>query len=197
MGKVADATLPRREAVAELLAMRRELLVVTGLGSPAYDAMAAGDHDANFYLWGAMGSAATVGFGLAMAQPKRPVLVLTGDGEMMMGIGALATIALERPSNLTIVVLDNGQFGETGMQVSHAGRGVAIESVAAAMGFPQADRVTDMTGVQTLRDRLEERSGLRLAVLAIRPGNEPRILPPRDGVHNKNRFREHLGFRTI
>ncbi|WP_417210433.1 thiamine pyrophosphate-dependent enzyme [Antarctobacter sp.] len=189
--------LPRRDAVAELLKDRKDLLVVTGLGSPSYDVMAAGDHDSNYYLWAAMGSAVTVGFGLAMAQPKRPVLVLTGDGEVMMGVGALASIAVKQPKNLTIAVLDNGHFGETGMQESHAGRGIAIDRVAASMNFPHTACITDMNGVAALRDRLDAKDGLRLAVLKIRPGNEKRVLPSRDGVHIKNRFRAALGFQPI
>ena len=92
----------------------------------ASDVMAAGDHDNNFYLWAAMGSAATVGLGI---QPDRSVLVVTGDGEMMMALGALATIAVAKPANLTIAVIDNGLFDETGLQVSHAGYGVEIAKV--------------------------------------------------------------------
>src|ERR1700760_159161 len=111
---VSFGTMDRREAVKALLVDRRNLLVVTGLGSPSYDVFAAGDHDANFYLWGAMGGAAMVGLGLANAQPKRPVAVITGDGEALMGLGALLTIAVRKPPNLTVAVLDNGHFGETG-----------------------------------------------------------------------------------
>jgi hypothetical protein len=98
--------LDRRLVVRELLAGRDRLVVVTGLGSSSYDTMAAGDHDLNYYLWGAMGSAAPVGLGLAIAQPRRPVLVITGDGELLMGLGSLATIGVQRPPNLTIAVLD-------------------------------------------------------------------------------------------
>lgn len=119
-------TLDRRAAVASLLQDRGPLLVVTGLGSPTYDVFAAGDHDANFYLWGAMGGAAVMGLGLAMAQPARPVAVITGDGEALMGVGGLLTVAVARPANLTIVVLDNGHFGETGMQASHTAHGVDL-----------------------------------------------------------------------
>jgi len=190
-------SLPRREAVATLLAKRDRLAVVTGLGSPSYDVMAAGDNDLNYYLWAAMGSAVTVGLGLAMAQPERPVLVLTGDGEVMMGLGGLATIAVKKPANLTIAVLDNGHFGETGMQESHAGRGIAIDRIAESMGYPRTSRITDMAGVEALRDTIEDRAGLRLAVLKIQPGNEERALPFRDGVHVKNRFRAALGFQPI
>jgi thiamine pyrophosphate-dependent acetolactate synthase large subunit-like protein len=190
----AGGTLDRRLVVAELLQERGPLLVVTGLGSPSYDVMAAGDHDRNFYLWAAMGSAAMVGLGLAQAQPDKPVLVLTGDGEQLMGFGALATIALRRPRNLSIVVLDNGHFGETGMQPSHAGQGIEFARVAEAMGFPSAETVTERQGVEPLRRRLHAMAGLHLAVVKIEPKNLPRALPPRDGVHVKNRFRHSLGF---
>src|SRR5450432_4662072 len=96
-------TLDRREAVKALLVDRGALLVVTGLGSSSYDVFDAGEHPGNFYLWGAMGGAAMVGLGLALAQPKRPVAVITGDGEMLMGMGSLATIGIQRPGNLAIV----------------------------------------------------------------------------------------------
>ena len=122
--------LPCRAAVARLLANRGpDLLVVTGLGSPSYDVMAAGDDDRNFYLWGAMGGAAMIGLGLALARPDTPVLVLTGDGEQLMGLGALATVGARAPRNLSIVVLDNRLYGETGMQASHTGRGVDLVAV--------------------------------------------------------------------
>ena len=189
--------LDRREAVARLLADRGpDLLVVTGLGSPAYDVMAAGDDDRNFYLWGAMGGAAMVGLGLAKAQPDKSVLVVTGDAEAMMGLGALATIAVQKPANLTIAVLDNGRFGETGMQASHTGLGVELDKVAASLGFAWTDRVSDLAGVDALRAKIAALAGAGLAVLRIRAENPPRVLPPRDGVHLKNRFRAALGFAT-
>ena len=189
--------LDRREAVARLLANRSpDLLVVTGLGSPAYDVMAAGDDDRNFYLWGAMGGAAMVGLGLAKAQPLKSVLVVTGDGEAMMGLGSLATIAVHKPANLTIAVLDNGRFGETGMQASHTGLGVAIDRVAASLGFAWAEGIADLAGVDRLRERAEARAGAGLGLLRIAPENPPRVLPPRDNVHLKNRFRAALGFPT-
>src|SRR4030095_3174061 len=97
--------LARRSAIARILTDRGDMLVVTGLGSPTYDCAAVGDHPLNFYLWGAMGSAVTVGLGLALAQPKRRVLVITGDGEMLMGLGAVATAAAKKPDNLAIAVI--------------------------------------------------------------------------------------------
>src|SRR3954453_14967279 len=114
-----DGTFDRRAAAAVLLRDPGDLLVVTGLGAPSYDAGAAGDRPLNFYLWGAMGGAAMVGLGIALAQPGRRVLVLTGDGEMLMGIGSLASIAAARAPNLAIAVLDNARYGETGSQRSH------------------------------------------------------------------------------
>ena len=198
MGEVRKGgDLDRREVVRRLLQDRRDLLVVTGLGSPAYDVMAAGDNDRNYYLWAAMGSAMTVGLGLATARPDHPVLVVTGDGEALMGFGALATIALRQPRNLTIAVLDNGHFGETGMQESHAGRGIELDRIAAACGFAHASCITAMPGVDELRDHVHARAGLTLATIKIRAENLPRALPPRDGVHVKNRFRATLGLQTI
>ena len=187
-------TLDRRAAVAELLKDRGKLLVITGLGSSSYDVFAAGDHDANFYLWGAMGGAAMMGLGLALAQPGRPVCVLTGDGEQLMGLGALATIAVRKPANLTIVVLDNGHFGETGMQTSHSGFGVDIHRIAQAAGFAAVSDIRGMEEVAAYRRQLKLSSGgPRYATIRIAPGNPPRALPARDGVFLKNRFRQNLG----
>lgn len=198
MGQVsANHTLCRREVVKNLLADRKDTLVVTGLGSAAYDVMAAGDHDLNYYLWAAMGSAITVGLGLANAQPDKSVVVVTGDGELLMGFGALATAALQKPANLTIAVLDNGHFGETGMQVSHTGFGIALDQVAKTCGFSWTAEIRDMQGVHNLRERVASREGIKLATIKIKAENPPRVLPPRDGHYIKNRFRAALGFNPI
>ena len=133
--EMSAGTLDRRVAVKSLLQNRGKTLVITGLGSSTYDTFAAGDHDANFYLWGAMGGAALMGLGLALAQPDRPVLVITGDGEQLMGLGGLVTIAVQKPKNLTIAVLDNGHFGETGMQMSHSGLGADLVAIAKSYPF--------------------------------------------------------------
>lgn len=186
-------TLNRRDAVKALLADRDDLLVVTGLGSPTYDAFAAGDHDGNFYLWGAMGGAAMIGLGLAQAQPQRPILVLTGDGEQLMGLGSLLTVAVHKAANLTIAVLDNGQYGETGMQTSHSGLGAQLDVIARGAGFAVVDTIIDLAGIERLRDSLKT-PGPRFARIVIEPGNLERALPPRDGTFIKNRFRQHLGF---
>jgi len=194
VGEVSG-TLDRRAVVSDLLRDRGDLLVVSGLGSPSYDVMAAGDHPLNYYLWAAMGSAMTVGLGLAAAQPDRPVLVITGDGEALMGFGALATIALRKPRNLSVMVLDNGHFGETGMQASHAGKGIDFAKVAAACGW-STETVTDPDAIAPLRRRIHARDGLHLALVKIAAENPPRVLPPRDGVLVKNRFRAALGLKV-
>lgn len=187
--------LDRRAAVRALLEGRGNALVVCGLGSPGYDVFAAGDHDGNFYLWGAMGGAASVGLGLALAQPARPVLVVTGDGEMLMGLGSLATIGARRPPNLGIVVLDNGRYGETGMQESHTALGVDLCGVAGAAGFASVADVADLHGIAAVRPGLSAaEGGPRFVVVRIAPEEVPRALPMRDGAALKLRMRAHLGF---
>ena len=187
--------LERRNAVKLLLADRQEALVITGLGSPTYDVFNAGDCDANFYLWGAMGGAALMRLGVALAKPDKSVVVVTGDGEQLMGLGGLVTIAAQSPKNLTIVVLDNGHYGETGMQLSHTGRGIRLESIADSMGFDEA--VTIETEEQ-LRDYATTiavpQNKLRIAVIRIAADKTKKALPPRDGVFLKNRFRRYLGY---
>ncbi len=186
--------MDRREAVVALLRDRGDLLVVSGLGSPSYDVHAAGDHPANFYLWGAMGGAALVALGLAQAQRGRAVLAITGDGEQLMGVGGLATIAVARPEHLSIVVLDNQHFGETGLQRSHTGHGVDLTAIALACGFPTARTLRDMGEIEAVRQAVQGgEPGPRLFVLKVTAENLPRSLPIRDAVHLKNRFRACLG----
>ncbi len=187
-------TLDRRAVVARLLRGRDGMLVVTGLGSPSYDVHAAGDYDGKYYLWGAMGAAALVGLGLAQAQPAPPVLVITGDGAQLMGLGGLAPIAVAAPANLVVVVLDNGHYGETGMQRSHTGFGLDIAAMAAAAGFTDARTVVDDAGVEAVAEAIRlPAPGPRFYAIQVRAENLPRSLPPRDAVHGKNRLRAHLG----
>jgi thiamine pyrophosphate-dependent acetolactate synthase large subunit-like protein len=194
---MALPTMDRRVAVKKLLDARAGALVVTGLGSPSYDVHAVGDRDDNYYLWGAMGGAALVGLGIAQAQPEKRVMVITGDGEQLMAFGALATIAVARPKNLDVIILDNQHFGETGMQSSHTGRGIGFDKVAAACGFAEVAELRSLEEVDTLCDRLRRPAdGPRLFVLKIVAENLPRSLPPRDAVHVKNRFRANLGYTT-
>jgi thiamine pyrophosphate-dependent acetolactate synthase large subunit-like protein len=192
-----QATLDRRASVTALLRDRGDLLVVSGLAAPSFDVHAAGDTDANYYLWGAMGSASLVGLGLAQARSDRRVLVITGDGEQLMGLGGLATIAVAKPNNLTIAIIDNGHFGETGMQTSHTGLGLDLARVAAACGFSDAQVVDDMVGVERVRTLLHGAAeGPRLYVLRVKADSPPRSIPPRDAVYMKHRFQGYLGIRA-
>ncbi len=191
------ATIDRRDFVKELLAQCPDALVVTGLGSPTYDVFAAGDRNKNFYLWGAMGGAALIGLGLALAQPEKSVLVITGDGEQLMGIGGLATISAQQPKNLTIVVLDNGHFGETGMQRSHTSLGTNLSAVARACGISSAYEVHDAHAVAQVVQGIHQREAVVLAQVFVKADDLPRALPSRDGVYIKNRFRQELGFAPL
>lgn len=189
--------LERRKVVARLVRDRKELVVVTSLGSPTYDLADAGDHERNFYLWGAMGGAAVMALGIAIAQPTRSVLVITGDGEQLMGMGALATIGAQQPNNLSIVVLDNGLYGETGAQRSHTSQGTSLAAVARACGIADAAEVTDLGALDALAMRINARAGCLLAQVRVRPDDLPRVLPPRDGTYLKNRFRAVLGMASM
>jgi thiamine pyrophosphate-dependent acetolactate synthase large subunit-like protein len=191
--KTNDPRLDRRAAMRRLLDGRGGLLLVTGLGSTTYDAAAAGDDDRNFYLWGAMGAAAIVGLGLAIARPDQRVLVVTGDGDMLMGLGSLATIGVERPPNLAIVVFDNGRYAETGMQASHTAGGVSLPEIARACGIDRVYDIADETALGEFATRLHNLDGILFARVAIHADEQMRVLPPRDGVFLKNRFRRAVG----
>ena len=184
--------LLRRKVVKELLAGRDDALVVGGLGAPTWDITAAGDHELNFPLWGAMGGAAMLGLGLALAQPKRNVLVVTGDGEMLMGVGALATIALQRPRRLSVVVLDNERYGETGMQQTHTAHGVDLAAMAKAAGIAQTFLVRTPAELARLKKQLYAGAGSLFAQIKVDPEKLPLVMPPRDGALLKNRFRNAL-----
>ncbi len=195
MGEVtlqSSGPLERRKVVSELLQDRGDLLVVTGLGSPSYDAMAAGDDDANFYLWGGMGSAVTIGLGLSLAQPKRPVLVLTSDGEMLMGLGTLATAGAKHPRNLSIAVLDNERYGETGMQQTHTAFGVDLPGMAAAVGLPVTGMVRDQAELDTVLPVIREAPGPVFYSIKVKAEELEFVLPTNDGVVLKNRMRKAL-----
>jgi thiamine pyrophosphate-dependent acetolactate synthase large subunit-like protein len=184
--------LLRRATVARILADRGDMLVVTGLGSPTYDCAAVGDHPLNFYLWGAMGSAVTVGLGLALAQPKRRVLVITGDGEMLMGLGALATAGAKKADNLAVVVVDNERYGETGMQPTHTSVGVDLAGVAQSSGFRNTATVRRAVELDDAVSLLRTAKGPVLVVLKVSSARDPLVLPPWDGALLKSRFRQAL-----
>lgn len=190
--------LDRRAAVAAIVgALDEDVLVVTGLGSPTYDVHAAGDRPSFYYLWGAMGSAALVGLGLAMAQPDRKVLVLTGDGEQLMGLGGLATIGVQKPANFCLAVIDNRHYGETGMQESHTGSGVDLCRVADGCGFARTRTISTMADVDAFASDPFSPTGPSFASVEVAPGSPKRSIPPLDGVHIKNRLRGHVGLPVL
>lgn len=181
--------LQRRDVVKQLIQTDGDQLVIAGLGSTAWDITFAGDRDLNFPLWGAMGGAIPMGLGLALAQPNRRVLVITGDGEALMGMGSLATVALQAPRNLSICIFDNERYGETGMQSTHTAAKTNLAGVASACGI-------EVTGTISTPEELDDALPLILNavgpvfhVIKVRAETLGFVLPPKDGVTLKNRFR--------
>ena len=190
--------LERRSVVSALLEGRKDAIAVGGLGASTYDIAAAGDHDRNFYLWGAMGGAVMIALGVALAQPELPVMVITGDGEMLMGMGSLATVGLQQPKNLTIIVLDNEVYGETGGQASHTGANTDLVGVAKACGIKAACSLATMAEIEAFAAEIQDISaGPRFASVKIDSANLERVLASRDGTFIVNRIRGSLGFGPI
>jgi thiamine pyrophosphate-dependent acetolactate synthase large subunit-like protein len=195
MANLGSGTLERRKVMSTLLAGRGDdVLVVPGLGSTTWDLASLGDDDRNFYLWGAMGGAVMIALGLALAQPKRRVLAITGDGEMLMGMGSLATVGLQQPNNLAVIVFDNGVYGETGLQPSHTHGGATdLVGVAAACGIARRYDVASDNELGTLAADLKTFEETLFARVRIAADDPPRVLPLRDGVELKHRFRKAVG----
>ncbi|MVT70296.1 aldehyde dehydrogenase [Bradyrhizobium pachyrhizi] len=190
--------LDRRAVVSELLKDRKGAFAVGGLGASTYDIAAAGDHDRNFYLWGGMGGAVMIGLGLALAQPTLPVVVITGDGEMLMGVGSLATVGLQQPKNLSIIVLDNEAYGETGGQASHTGGPADLVGVAKACGIGDSRAISTMAEVEAFASSLQDvTAGPRFASAKIDGANLERVLSSRDGTYLVNRIRGSIGHTPI
>ena len=192
MVDASKRTLHRREAVKRILNERDNYLVVSGLGSPTYDVHAAGDNDKNFYLWGGMGGAAMVGLGLAIARPEKNIIVLTGDGEQLMGMGSLATISVQNPKNLMVIVLDNEHYGETGVQESHTFHNVDLVGIAKASGCPKSLLITDQNDLNHLLKLKRTLSCFTFVVIKVSKEIEPRSLPIVDGSKIKARFKKAL-----
>lgn len=184
-----DYPLQRRKVVEHLLQERGDLLVIAGLGAPAWDVTAVKDTPLNFPLWGAMGGAVSIGLGLALAQPSKRVLVITGDGEMLMGLGSLATVSLQQPSNLVIIVLDNECYGETGMQPTHTAGAVDLVGIAKAAGILLGQTIQTQEELQIAIPQIQEQPGPLFFNIKICAENLPLVMPPKDGAYLKDRFR--------
>jgi len=187
-----EIVLKRREVVARILRDRAGLIVVPGLGAPTWDCTAAGDHPLTFPMWGGMGGTCMIALGIALGQPGRRVLALPGDGDMLMGVGSLATIGAEAPANLAIGVIDNERYGETGMQHTHTGRGVDLPGMAAAAGFKRTATVYTAAELEAALPLLLAEPGPVLVSIKVTTDPVPNVLPPRDGTWLKHRFRQAL-----
>ncbi|MEM9576517.1 MAG: thiamine pyrophosphate-dependent enzyme [Pseudomonadota bacterium] len=181
--------LDRKDAVPAIVGDITGKLVITGLAGPAQDMAAHTDNADNcFMLGGAMGAAVSMGLGLALAQPDRQVLVVTGDGELLMNIGALAVVAAMQPKNLSILCIDNAHYGETGYQPSHTSLGTDLEAVAKASGIADTMTVASGEGIAKGHAMLE-RDDAPVFVL-LRVSKAPSARQPRswDAVDRKNAF---------
>ena len=182
----------RRPLVAKLLKNRPDdLLCVSGLGSSTWDLTASGDDPRNFCFIGAMGQAGPFALGLAMAQPDRRVVLFTGDGELLMGLGVLATIANQAPANLAIAVMDNEHYTETGGQPTATKGPTDLEAVAKGCGIATTATVTKDEEFDTLRELLMERAGPVLVNVKVDPEGLPLVFPHSfDGAVAFNRFQD-------
>ena len=185
--------IQRRPFVADLLARRNGALIVPGLGSPTWDIFAAGDSPEYLYSWGGMGLAVPTALGLALAQPTRRIVAVTGDGEMMMGIGSLGVVADQAPANLGILVLDNEAFSETGRQKGLSGNRVDLCAVARGFGIAATMLVTETSDLPALAEHLFTKPGPVLAVAKIAITEDPWRLPEKDGGAIARRFKAAIG----
>lgn len=191
--KTASNKIDRRPFVAELLKRRGNALVVPGLGSPCWDIFAAGDSPEYVYSWGGMGLAVPTALGLALAQPSRRILAITGDGEMMMGIGSLGVVADQAPKNLGILVLDNEAFSETGRQRGLSSTRADLCAIAKGFGIASTMHVTEAGKVGDLASFLFEQPGPSFAVAKIAISEDPWRLPEKDGAAIARRVKIALG----
>ncbi len=193
MAALPDPVLDRRRAVPALIERPGDFLVVAGLAGAAQELCAMTEDAPNVCgLGGAMGAAPMMGLGLALARPHRLVLVVTGDGELLMNLGALATIALANPPNLRIVCVDNGHYGETGNQDSHTGLGVQLDKIAAGSGIPTVFTVNTEADIPEARQILNAESGLCFILLRVKDGPALKVNRSLDPAFTRNRFRMAL-----
>jgi len=188
-----EFTLRRRDVAKRLSeGFSNNVLVITGLGSTNWDFTAAGDRDLTFPLWGAMGGAVPIGLGLALAKPEYRIVVATGDGEMLMGLGSLATVAGKSPKNMAIVVFDNEHYGETGMQASATAHKTNIEAIANGCGISVTGTVRNDEELNSAIPQILKEPGPSVFVIKVRAETLNFVLPPKDGSYLKDRFRRAL-----
>jgi phosphonopyruvate decarboxylase len=189
----AGFVLDRCEAVPALVGRHQDFLIVSGLAGTSRDVAAlTGDGAHTYTMAGAMGGAAMIGLGLALAHPERRVLVVTGDGELLMNLGALATIAVINPPNLAILCVDNGHYGETGYQQSHTSLGVDLEKIAIGSGLKATRTIAAERDLADGARLLREGNGTAFVVLRVRPTDPPAFKRNMDPSACRNRFRAAL-----
>jgi thiamine pyrophosphate-dependent acetolactate synthase large subunit-like protein len=184
----------RLEATRIVVELSGTAPIVASLGHPAYDLFAAGDRPQNFYTWGSMGLASSIGLGLALAQPELRVFVLDGDGSLLMNLGSLATIGLLQPVNLVLVVMDNEEYATTGGQATPTAHGADLEAAARAL------RVSDSVTVRTeseLRQALGQAARGPRVIVAKVVESPPAARPPLDCVFLKHRFMTAIGTQDM
>jgi thiamine pyrophosphate-dependent acetolactate synthase large subunit-like protein len=185
--------LDRRTAIPALIGRHQDFVIIAGLGGTAWDLTALTDNAPNLYpLAGAMGGAAMVGLGLALAQPGRRVLVITGDGELLMNVGALCTIAVTKPPNLAIVCVDNGHYGETGYQKCHTSLGTDLEQIAIGAGIKRTLTVEQETEIAAGASLIREGNATTFVLLRVKPTEPADFRHIVDAAEGRYRFRVAL-----
>jgi thiamine pyrophosphate-dependent acetolactate synthase large subunit-like protein len=185
-----DFVLDRREAVPALIGRHEDFLIITGLAGTSRDAAALTRDGGHLYtMAGAMGGACMIGLGLALARRDARVLVLTGDGELLMNLGSLATIAVMNPPNLSVVCVDNGHYGETGYQKSHTSLGVDLEKIAAGSGIKRTLTIAKQGDIAAGARLIREGNGASFVLLRVKPTDPPSYKRDLDPASSRTRFR--------
>lgn len=189
--------LDRKQAVPALVGRHQDYLIVSGLGGASKDLSAlTGDGPNLFSMSGAMGAATPIGLGLALARPRRRVLVVTGEGELLMNVGALATVAMAAPANLAILVVDNAVYGETGNQQSHTGRVTDLAAMAAGAGIERVRTVRSEAEIPAAAADMREAPGPVFVVVKVSAADPPAAPREMDAAACRVRFRAALGSQT-
>jgi thiamine pyrophosphate-dependent acetolactate synthase large subunit-like protein len=185
--------LDRRKAVPNLVGDPKDFLIISALGGAARDTAQICEPHQNFYAFaGVMGGATMTGLGLALAQPKRHVLVITGDGDLLMNIGSLATVAVMNPPNFSILCVDNGHYWETGRQRTHTALGTDLAAMAAGAGIKNIRTVVRQADIPEAASLLRQGAGVSFVLLKVKPGDPPKIRRSHDAAYTKFRFRQEL-----
>ena len=189
----AVGVLDRREAVPKLIGDPNDFLIIAALAGTAKDTAHLCEPNANYYACaGVMGGATAMGLGLALAQPTRRVLVMAGDGDLLMNVGTLATVAIINPPNLSIVCVDNGHYGETGYQKSHTALGVDLAAMAVGAGIKAVCTVFQESDIAAAAALIRHMDSASFVLLKVKPTDPPKIRRPLDATWTKYRFRQAL-----